>query len=132
MNIKERGAEDLQKEFDSIRWSFIIDILRKANFLNKYINWISQCIKAMRFSISVNGELCGHFKGRKGLIQGDLLYLYLFFIGMDIFSRLLDIRYQAIQIGYHPKSRNPDVSNLIFAMMSWYLLMDKLIYCLVI
>lgn len=115
--ISKRGMLkiDLQKAFDSIEWSFVLDILAATGFPTKYIQWISQCIKTTRFSILVNGELCGYFKGKKGLRQGDPLSPYLFVIGMDIFSRLLDLRFQSGQIGYHPKASNPKVSHLIFA-----------------
>ncbi|KAL1213840.1 putative ribonuclease H protein [Cardamine amara subsp. amara] len=106
---------DLKKAFDSIEWSFILDILKATNFPPKYIQWISQCIRSTRFSIQVNGELCGYFRGKKGLRQGDPLSPYLFVLGMDIFSRLLDARFQDGQIGYHPKATNPNVSHLIFA-----------------
>ncbi|XP_010495633.1 PREDICTED: uncharacterized protein LOC104772751 [Camelina sativa] len=106
---------DLRKAFDSIEWSFILDILIATNFPSKYILWISQCIKTTRFSISVNSELCGYFKGKKGLRQGDPLSPYLFVLGMDIFSRLLDLRFLSGQIGFHPKATNPNVTHLIFA-----------------
>ncbi|XP_010481206.1 PREDICTED: uncharacterized protein LOC104760055 [Camelina sativa] len=105
---------DLRKAFDSIEWSFILDILVTTRFPARYIHWISQCIKTTRFSIAVNGELCGYFKGKKGLRQGDPLSSYLFVIGMDVFSRLLDLRFQTGQIGYHPRAANPDVTHLIF------------------
>lgn len=114
---------DLQKAFDSIEWSFIIDILRATKFPPKYIRWISQCISSTRFYISVNGELCGYSKGKKGLRQGDPLSPYLFVIDMDIFSRLLDARFQAGLIGYHPKVTNPEVSHLNSRMMLWFSMM---------
>lgn len=91
--ISKRGMIkiDFQKAFNSIEWSFSLDILRATNYPRKYISWISQCISSTRFSITVNGELCGYFKGKKGLRHGYPLSQYLFFIGMDIFSRLLEL-----------------------------------------
>lgn len=62
---------DLRKAFDSVNWDFIIQILRTADFPPVFINWISQCLTTTSFSINVNGELCGFFKGTRGLRQGE-------------------------------------------------------------
>ena len=58
---------DLQKAFDSLNWEFILNTLEALGFPSHFRKLVSQCITTTRFSISINGELCGYFKGSKGL-----------------------------------------------------------------
>lgn len=58
---------DLQKAFDSVNWDFIQNTLEALGFPTHFRKLIAQCITTTRFSVSINGELCGYFKGTKGL-----------------------------------------------------------------
>ncbi|GJT89551.1 RNA-directed DNA polymerase, eukaryota, reverse transcriptase zinc-binding domain protein [Tanacetum coccineum] len=62
---------DIQKAYDTVNWSFLETILTHFGFHEKMINWIMICVKTTSFTINVNGELCGFFKGGRGLRQGD-------------------------------------------------------------
>ena len=42
------------------------------------------------FSILINGSLAGFFRSSRGLHQGDPLSLYLFVLGMNILSHLIN------------------------------------------
>lgn len=68
-NISKRSMlkVDLKKAFDSLDWSFIVLILRALRFPDFFIQLISQCITTTRFSVAVNGELGGYFRGTRGL-----------------------------------------------------------------
>ena len=79
------------------------------------MNLIHQCISTTRFSVSINGELCGYFKGARDLRQGDPLSPYLFVLAMEVFSQLLNREFASGQIGYHPAATNPLVTHLAFA-----------------
>ncbi|XP_024004813.1 uncharacterized protein LOC112081968 [Eutrema salsugineum] len=116
-NASKRGLlkVDLRKAFDSVNWGFIIEILRAADFPPVFILWIEECISTTTFSINVNGELCGFFKGTRGLRQGDLLSPSLFVIAMEAYSNLLNASFESGRIGYHPLGRNPKISHLAFA-----------------
>lgn len=53
---------DLKKAFDSINWSFIVRILQALGFPDSFVNLIYQCISTTRFSVAINGELCGYLR----------------------------------------------------------------------
>ena len=106
---------DLKKAFDSINWSYIVLILRALGFPDSFVNLIYQCISTTRFSVAINGELCGYFKGARGLRQGDPLSPYLFVLAMEVFSQMINKEFAAGTIGYHTATSNPSVTHLAFA-----------------
>lgn len=116
-NISKRGPlkVDLRKAFDCVNWNFILQILETADFPPLFVNWISQCLTSTSFSINVNGELCGFFKGTRGLRQGDPMSPSLFVMAMEVYSNLLNSGFDSGLIGFHPLGRNPKVTHLAFA-----------------
>lgn len=64
---------DLKKEYDSIEWSFLRDMLSSLGFLIVFINFIMKCISYM-YSILVNGIPIKPFKVRK--IDKETFYSY--------------------------------------------------------
>ena len=52
--------------------------------------WISWCISSPSFSILINGSSVGFFGSSRVLRQGDPLSLYLFVLGMEAFSLMID------------------------------------------
>ena len=56
----------------------------------RWVNWIKWCIATTSFWVLVNGSPKGFFKSSRGLSQGDPLPPYLFVLGMEVFSILID------------------------------------------
>ena len=80
---------DIEKAYDHINWNCILKVMQKMGFGTKWIRWIKQCITSS-FLVLFNGNLEGFFNSTRGLRQGDSLSPYLFVIGMEVFSNLVD------------------------------------------
>ncbi|GKC57120.1 RNA-directed DNA polymerase, eukaryota, reverse transcriptase zinc-binding domain protein [Tanacetum coccineum] len=89
---------DLQKAYDTVSWSFLKRILKNYGFRVKMVKWIMQCVTTAGFTINVNRDRIGYFKGGRGLRQGDPMSPYLFTLIMEVFSLVLKR-----QIHNHPR-----------------------------
>uniref|UniRef100_A0A2N9I8D0 non-specific serine/threonine protein kinase n=1 Tax=Fagus sylvatica TaxID=28930 RepID=A0A2N9I8D0_FAGSY len=117
---------DLEKAYDHVNWDFLIYLLCRCGFSERWRCWILFCLSTVRFSVLVNGSPCGFFQSTRGLRQGDPLSPMLFVIVMEASSKLLD---KAIEEGslagfsVSGGSNEPmTVSHLLFAD-------DTLIFC---
>ena len=59
-------------------------------FGDKWVGWIEWCISTATFSVLVNGSPAGFFGSSRGLRQGDPLSQYLFVLGMEDLSLMID------------------------------------------
>jgi len=71
---------DFEKAYDSIRWSFLFDMLRRLGFHDKWIGWVKGCLVSFSVSVLVNGSPSEEFKPTRGLRQGDPLAPFLFLV----------------------------------------------------
>uniref|UniRef100_A0A2N9FU80 Reverse transcriptase domain-containing protein n=1 Tax=Fagus sylvatica TaxID=28930 RepID=A0A2N9FU80_FAGSY len=117
---------DLEKAYDHVNWDFLIYLLRRCGFSEKWRHWIYFCISSVRFSILINGSPCGFFPSSRGIRQRDPLSPMLFVIVMEAFSRLIVKANGAGMLsGFSVGSIDSDpleVSHLLFAD-------DTLIFC---
>ncbi|GJW95557.1 RNA-directed DNA polymerase, eukaryota [Tanacetum coccineum] len=95
---------DFEKAYDSIRWDFLDDVLRKFGFVDKWCKWIQCCLHSSRGSIIINGSPTDEFKFGKGLKQGDPLSPFLFILIMETlhlsFQRVVDAgMFHGIKLG---------------------------------
>jgi hypothetical protein len=106
---------DTEKAFDTMEWSFLLNILRCFGFSNIWINWINECISSPTFSVLLNGSPFGMIKSERGLIQGDSLSPFLFIIRSEILARLLQIAENAGDLqGIKLTPRCPQITHLQF------------------
>ncbi|XP_035841375.1 uncharacterized protein LOC118488237 [Helianthus annuus] len=80
---------DIQKAYDTVSWAFLEKILFQFGFHRKMVKWIMACVSTATYSLSINGNLHGFFKGRRGLRQGDPMSPYLFTLVMEVLTLLL-------------------------------------------
>ncbi|XP_028074446.1 uncharacterized protein LOC114276808 [Camellia sinensis] len=106
---------DIMKAYDSVRWDFILDILKAMAFPPVMISWIKACITSPSFSICINGSLHGYFKGARGLRQGDPMSPYLFVLAMEILAKILAEKAKHPLFKFHWKCDKTKMINLCFA-----------------
>nr|CAN74005.1 hypothetical protein VITISV_006236 [Vitis vinifera] len=117
---------DLEKAYDHINWDFLLTVLQKMGFGEKWADWIRWCISTASFSVLINGPPTGFFRSTRGLRQGDPLSPYLFVLGIEALSSLIN---KALREGFLTGCRirgrggnGIQVSHLLFAD-------DTLVFC---
>ncbi|GJV89187.1 RNA-directed DNA polymerase, eukaryota, reverse transcriptase zinc-binding domain protein [Tanacetum coccineum] len=74
---------DFEKAFDSVRWDYLDEVVKKFGFGDRWCGWIHSCLRSSRGSIFVNGSPTKEFQFHKGLKQGDPLSPFLFILIME-------------------------------------------------
>ena len=46
---------DIEKAYDHVNWKFLMAVLRKMGFGEKWIKWINRCISTVKFYVLING-----------------------------------------------------------------------------
>jgi hypothetical protein len=117
---------DMEKAYDHVDWSFLMYLLRRCGFGEKWCSWIQHCITSVRFSVLINGVPSGFFGSSHGVRQGDPLSSFLFVLVMEAFSRMLGaFNDRGLISGFSVGSREQDrvtISHLLFAD-------DTLVFC---
>ncbi|KAL0411318.1 UNVERIFIED_CONTAM: hypothetical protein Slati_3721500 [Sesamum latifolium] len=84
---------------------------------------LKECLSTAAYSVSLNGELHGFFKGARGLRQGDPMSPYLFVLAMEVLNLLLLQRVeQSEHFQFHWLCKDVYLLSLCFAD-------DLLLFC---
>jgi hypothetical protein len=117
---------DMEKAYDHVDWNFLLYLLKRCSFGERWCSWIKHCISSVQFSVLINGSPSGFFGSSRGVRQGDPLSPFLFVLVMEAFSRMISAIYsRGLISGFFVGTREVDwveVSHLLFAD-------DTLIFC---
>ncbi|GKB20826.1 pescadillo [Tanacetum coccineum] len=80
------------------------------------VKWIMLCVSTPSYSLCINGERHGFFKGGRGLRQGDPMSPYLFTIVMEVFNLIMKQKIKEDNsFKYHHGCKSLKISHLCFA-----------------
>lgn len=83
---KEKGLifkVNFEKAYDSINWRFLLGIMRRMGFGNKWIKWVDTCVRSSSISILVNRSPLEEFWLERGVRQGEPLSPFLFILASE-------------------------------------------------
>lgn len=109
---------DLEKTYDRLEWSFILNSLELLNIPVFIINLIYYCISSSNLSINWNGSKTEAFSASRGLRQGDPISPYLFIITLErLGHRILDLVNSGdwCPLTFGRGSHGPKFSHICFA-----------------
>jgi hypothetical protein len=116
----------MEKAYDHMNWKFLLYLLRRCGFEEKWYSWIEHCISSARFSVLINRSPSGFFDSSRGVRQGDPLSPFLFVMVTKAFSRMINASInKGLITGFSVGASESDrvsVSHLLFAD-------DTLVFC---
>ena len=80
---------NMEKAYDHVNWNFLLYLLRRCGFGEKWCLWIKQCILTTWLSVLLNGVPSGFFGSSQGVRQGDPLSPFLFVLVIEVFSKMI-------------------------------------------
>ena len=81
---------DFEKAFDSISWKFLSNVLDYLGFREGYIKWIKLSNKGIQASVVQAGCKSEFLNIKKGYKQGDPIAAYLFLLGAQIMTYMVN------------------------------------------
>jgi hypothetical protein len=82
---------DISKAFDSVRWDYLLDLLRRRGFPPRWRSWVSTLLFTASSKVVLNGAPGEDIQHGRGLRQGDPLSPLLFALAIDPLQDLLQL-----------------------------------------
>lgn len=102
---------DLTKAFNSISWAFVLQVLRRIGFGERFCGWLCILCSSASTRVMINGAPGALIWHRKGQWQGDPLPPQIFVLTVDALRRLVC---RALDFDFlqplHPRRQIPVVS----------------------
>jgi hypothetical protein len=80
---------DISKAYYRVDWRYLLNILRKMGFCEKWVKWIHMWVESIQYFILVNGEGVGPVVPGRGIWQGDPLSPHLFILCVEGLTTLI-------------------------------------------
>ena len=77
---------DIEKAFDSVKHDFLLEILKRFNFGDKFIDWIKVIYSERKSYVINNGYLTDRISMQRGIFQGCPISPYLFLFVIEIMA----------------------------------------------
>ncbi|KAH9680916.1 reverse transcriptase domain-containing protein [Citrus sinensis] len=106
---------DVSKAYDRLEWEFLEQTMKSLGFSQNWISLIMRCISSVTSSVIVNGAVSRVIRPQRGLRQGCPLSPYLFIIGAEAFSSLLQQAEHQRLIHGLSFGKELKISHLLFA-----------------
>nr|GEZ58595.1 RNA-directed DNA polymerase, eukaryota [Tanacetum cinerariifolium] len=107
---------DFENSYDSVRWDYLEDVLKKFGFGEKWCKWIRECLRSSWGSVIVNGSPTEEFQFFKGLKQGDPLSSFLFILIMESLHLTFQNVVDADDAMFVGQWSNSNIDTIIYAL----------------
>jgi hypothetical protein len=81
---------DFEKAFDKIEHQVILDVMRHRGFSDRWLSWMKCILTSRASSVLLNGVSGKVFHCRRGVRQGDPLYLFLFVLVVELLQSIVN------------------------------------------
>jgi len=95
---------DIHKAFDTVNWSYLLEVLRALGFGPRWCEWVSILFRTATSRVMLNDLLGPSFHHARGVRQGDPLSPMLFILAMDPLPRILEFATQMGALSPVPSS----------------------------